>query len=85
MVQMHCQGSMAAPSLTRQSLQLQVPAGHVYLMTYKFEEYAGIARALHIPLHPCAHFEHVALLPYRCDVVARLPESAQQWLSLFCC
>lgn len=44
---------------------LEVPAGHVYLLTYRSEEYAEIAQALHIPLHPCAHFQHAVLLPYR--------------------
>ena len=48
------------------------------MLTYRAEGYAEIARALHISLHPCAHFQHAALLPYRWDGAARPAEFAEQ-------
>ncbi len=45
---------------------MQVPAGHVYLVTYRLEEYADLAQQLHIWPYPRAHFQNIALLPYRC-------------------
>lgn len=44
---------------------MQVPAGHVYLVTYRLEEYADLAQQLHIWPYPRAHFQNIALLPYR--------------------
>lgn len=44
---------------------LEVPPGHVYLVRYRLEEYADIAQALHIWPFPRAHFQNIALLPYR--------------------
>ena len=43
----------------------QAPAGRVYLVVYRIEDYPLIARHLHIWPFPRGHFQHVALLPYR--------------------
>lgn len=42
-------------------------------MTYRLEQYAQIAGALHVWPQPRAHFQNVALLPYRCGEPCLLP------------
>lgn len=44
---------------------LEAPSGHVYLVLYRQEDYAILAKHLHIWTVPRGHFRHVAMLPYR--------------------
>mmetsp|Transcript_11262 Transcript_11262/g.33832 ORF Transcript_11262/g.33832 Transcript_11262/m.33832 type:complete len:752 (-) Transcript_11262:379-2634(-) len=44
---------------------LEAPAGHIYLMVYRVEDYPTIARHLRIFPYPRAHFHNIALLPYQ--------------------